>query len=295
MTSITTCPIYNHASASGIAFACNHNMQPHNHTLRQTSLDMLSIIDDIPTLPDRFMKIQEVLDDPKSTLDDLTAIIETDQATTAILLKIVNSSYYNPLGASVNSLAYAISRLGRQETGDIALSISLLYGFAVPASIGVIRNFWAHAFAVAQINRYLATHSKQTNTSPDMLFIAGLLHDIGRIILSMRIDMSYFEKGFPMADEKALLAAEQEAYGIDHAEAGKIVLKLWNIPSEIHHIVGSHHTDNPSAIDIQICQFADTFAAEHFSNTQNIEDVQVKLKEGLLEQAYEYFCKTIQS
>lgn len=268
-------------------------MQSSHHTLRQTSLEILSIVDDIPTLPDQFIKIQDVLEDVDSTLDDLTAIIETDQATAAILLKVANSSYYNPLGAPVNNLAYAISRLGRQETGDIALSMSLLYGFAIPAGIAIIRSFWTHAFAVAQISRHLATHDQQTKTSPDVIFIAGLLHDIGRIILSMRIDMSYFEKEFPFFDEKALMLAEQEAYGINHAEVGQVVLKLWGIPSEIHDIVARHHENNTSSIDIHICQFADIFAAQHFYNTLNIEDVQVKLKEGLLEQALTEFIEQI--
>ncbi len=268
-------------------------MQSSHHTLRQTSLEILSIVDNVPTLPDQFIKIQDMLEDADSTLDDLTAIIETDQATAAILLKVANSSYYNPLGAPVSNLAYAISRLGRQETGDIALSMSLLYGFAIPAGIAIIRSFWTHAFAVAQISRHLSTHINQAKNSPDVIFIAGLLHDIGRIILSMRIDMSYFEKEFPFFDEKALMLAEQEAYGIDHAEAGQVVLKLWDIPSDIQDIVANHHMNKPSSVDIQICQFADSFAAEHLSNILDIEDVQVKLKEGLLEQALTAFIEQI--
>jgi len=260
-----------------------------NHFLRQTSLEILSLVDDVPTLPDRFMKIQEVLDDADSTLDDLTDIIETDQATSSIILKIANSSFYNPLGAPVSSLAYAISRLGRQETGDIALSMSLLYGFAIPASITIIRQLWTHAFATAQISRFIAMHSKPNDINPDTIFLAALLHDIGRIILGMRIDMSYFEKDFCRLDEGDIIAAEEKTYGINHAEVGQIVLKQWGLPSDIHTIVAEHHSAQPASSNIKICQFADRFAAEHLSNTLNIEDVQLKLKEGLLEQALTEF------
>jgi putative nucleotidyltransferase with HDIG domain len=264
-------------------------------TLRKVSLETLSIVDDVPTLPDRFMKIQAILDDADSTLDDLTRIIETDQATSSIILKVANSSYYNPLGAPVSSLAYAISRLGRQETGDIALSMSLLYGFAIPASISIIRQLWAHAFATAQISRFITVQNYSEEINPDTIFMAALLHDIGRIILGMRIDMSYFERDFCALENDKLIFAEQQTYGIDHAEVGKIVLKLWGLPADIFDVVASHHNDNPNTMRVRICQFADHFAAKHLGDTLNIEDVQMKLKEGLLDIALKDFTNSSQT
>lgn len=262
--------------------------------LRQTSLETLGIIDDIPTLPDRFLQIQEVLHDTESTLNDLTEIIQTDQATSATLLKIANSSFYNPLGSPVSSLSYAISRLGRQETGDIALSMSLLYGFAIPAGIAIIRGFWAHAFATAQISRHLALHHPlASHSKPDTLFMAALLHDIGRVILSMRIDMSYFEKNFSTFDETSLIAAEIEHYGIDHTEVGEIILKQWSLPPEIYSVVANHHHAAGQPIDTMICMFADSFSCKHLGLVLNIEDVQIKLQEGLLDQALEEFQPTL--
>jgi len=258
-------------------------------TMRQTSLETLSIIDDMPTLPDRFMKIQAILEDSESSLDDLAAVIQTDQATSATLLKVANSTYYNPLGSPVNSLPYAISRLGREETGDVALSMSLLYGFAIPAGIAMIRSFWTHAFTVAQISRWIVVHSNNVKTMPaDALFMAALLHDIGRVILSMRIDMSYFEKGFSSTDEQALILSEQKAYGIDHAEAGGIILKHWGISPEICAVVANHYKDTNSD-DVRICRFADEFAMQRLSSMLSIEDVQAQLNDGLLDEALEAF------
>jgi len=258
--------------------------------LRQTSLETLSIIDELPTLPDRFVKIKAILEDSESTLDDLTAIIQTDQSTSATLLKAANSSFYNPLGAPVSNLPYAISRLGRKETGDIALSISLLYGFSIPAHISTIRSFWTSAFVVAQISRWISTrgnHSKILN--PDTIFMAALLHDIGRVILSMRIDMAYFEKGFSTTDEQALVSEERKHYGIDHAEAGGIVLQQWGLSSEIYSVVADHYKDDSDSIDVKICRFADEFTRQHLSSIISIEDAQALLKEGLLEQALTEF------
>lgn len=269
------------------------NPRMKQNTIRQTSLNILSIVDDAPTLPDRFVQIQAVLDDSDSSLGDLTEIIQTDHATSATILKAANSSYYNPLGAPVNNLAYAISRLGRQETGGIALSMSLLYGFAIPAGITLIRRLWCHAFAVAQIGRFITQQLNLKGLEPETVFMACLLHDIGRVILSMRVDMSYFEKPFSALEGQALVTAEIEAYGIDHAEVGQVILKTWGIPSDIYDIVATHHQISPTLLTTKICKFADTFATQHLSTALSIEDVQSKLQENLLEQAYESFCETV--
>jgi len=267
-------------------------MQTSHQSLRQNSLETLHNVDSIPTLPDRFIKIQAVLDDIDSTLQTLTDTIETDHTTAATILKIANSSYYNPLGAPVNNLAFAISRLGRQETGDIALSMSLLYGFAIPAGITLIRSFWAHAFAVAQICRFIASQPQSVKkANPDVMFMAGLLHDIGRIIMSMHVDISYFEKKFSTMDELAIVSGEQQAYGIDHAEAGAIVLQHWGLSSDIYATVASHHQQNPASYEVKICQFSDDFANQYLSMSLSIEDVQIALQEGLLEQAYASFLE----
>ncbi len=260
------------------------------HTLRQTALETLSITEDLPTLPDRFAKIQRILDDPQSSLQDLTNIIETDQATAVTILKVANSSFYSPLGAPVSRLDYAISRLGRQTTGDIALSMSLLYGFAIPAGIHMIRRFWTHAFAVAQICRHIASKPPYVQSiHPHVMFMAGLLHDIGRIIISMRIDFAYFEQDFFSFEEDKLVAAEEKAYGIHHAEAGALILKRWHIAPDITNVVGNHHNPEGQSLAVQICAFADTFANAHLKEAVSIEDIQIQLQEGMLEQALTAF------
>ena len=257
--------------------------------LRQTSLEMLGIIEDMPTLPDRFLRIQEILNASDSTANDLAQIVQTDQATAATLLKIANSPYYNPLGKSIGNLSYAVSRLGRKETGDIALSMSLLYGFAIPAGISEIRKFWAHAFAVGQISRHLAVHMPGAHQAdPDVLFMAALLHDIGRVVLGMRVDLSYFERDFAGLHGQALAEAEQQAYGLDHAEAGAMTLQQWGIHPDICEVVASHHQDSANqSTSTKICKLADSFAHAHLKDISSIEDVQNKLQDGLLDQITE--------
>jgi len=254
--------------------------------LRQTSLEMLGIIEDMPTLPDRFLRIQEILNTKDSSANDLAQIVQTDQATAAMVLKIANSSYYNPMGKSIGNLGYAVSRLGRKGTADIAMSMSLLYGFAIPAGISEIRKFWAHAFAVGQISRHLAVHMPGAHKEdPDTLFMAALLHDIGRVVLGMRVDLSYFERGFANLHGQDLIDAEENAYGMNHAEAGEVTLNQWGMHPDVCEVVGSHHhKSSQQSISTKICMLADGFAHAHLRDVSSIEDVQNKLNDGLLDQ-----------
>ena len=252
--------------------------------LRQATLEQLNVVDGLPTLPDRFLKIKEKMEDRDSSLGSITKLIESDQATSVTIMKIANSSFYNPVGKPVTSLSYAISRLGRKETGNIALSMSLLYGFSIPAGITVIRRFWTHAFTAGQIARHLAVNGPyQDSVNPDTVFLASLLHDIGRAIIGISIDPSYFEKELAAFSDQELIDAERKEYGTDHAEVGSIILSKWEIPQDVCDIVANHHqtaTSKPS----EICQIADKLAHKYFLTTTSIEEVQLALQDTLLDE-----------
>lgn len=248
--------------------------------LRQSTIDTLSSVDDLPTLPDLFLNIQQVLHTPESTLQDLTLAIERDQIITAAIVKTANSSYYNPLGKPASSLSFAISRLGRVETSNIALSMSLLYGFSLPTGIANMRRFWAHAFAVGQICRKILVQlPEQSSSNPDELFLSGLLHDIGRAILGIRIDPHYFEQTFTNLNGQELCLNEQQTYGINHAEVGAIVLQQWGFSAEFCQLIQQHHDNIHENINSKILCLADRIAHQHLSSLACIEDVENKTRE----------------
>jgi len=248
--------------------------------LRQSTIDTLNNIDNLPTLPDLFLNIQNVLNTPESTLQDLTQAIERDQIIAATIVKIANSSYYNPLSKPASSLSFAISRLGRIETRNIALSMSLLYGFSLPTGIANMRRFWAHAFAVGQTCRTICNQlPKKNRPNSEQLFLSGLLHDIGRAILCMRIDPQYFEQDFSSFNGEELIQAEQQTYGIDHAQVGSIVLKQWGFPDEFCQLIQQHHNNDNSDINAKILTLADNITHQHLSNLANIEEVEIKTRD----------------
>lgn len=242
---------------------------------RENVFALLSATEHLPTLPEIFLRIQTVLKDPRSGANDIAQVIGTDQSTTALILRVANSPSYNPFNRPVTSVPAAVARLGSTETGQIAMTISLLHGFHLPASIQTIRRFWNHAYAVGLICRFLSSQlpvNLQT-PSPDTMFVAGLMHDIGKAIFGIRIDEDYFELiELCQKDDDALLTQEREKYGTDHIEVGTYVLKQWGLPDDIVKIVEEHHEDQCSLAG-KLCHLADHLANEHIAKIDRIEDI----------------------
>ena len=239
-------------------------------TSRESSLALIRMVDELPSLPDRYARIREVIECPKSDAIDLAHIVATDQATTAMVLKFANSPAHNPLGNSITSLPIAIARLGTAETAHIAMTMSLIYGFAIPSGMLQIRAFWAHAFAVALLCKRMAA---LMDFDQDTLFTVGLLHDIGRAVLGIRVDMDYFESDLGGLHGEKLIRAEEAAFGLDHAEAGAELLRLWGLPTAICDIVAAHHGEQNTAIPVRIVQLANEEANRCISHNIMIDQV----------------------
>lgn len=242
---------------------------------RESTLELLAASGDIPSLPDRFAHIQRVIRDPMSGADDLADIIRTDQATTAVILKFANSAVFNPMRTPVCELSKAIARLGSRETAHIASAMSLMYGIVLPTGMNNIRLFWAHAYGVAIVAEHLAQRVDPAEQicSHERAFMAGLLHDIGRAALGMRVDFAYFEKetGHLFGDD--LIRAEERYYGVNHAEAGRHLLRLWGFPDDICMAVADHHNQDSSLFLARLCSAADNYIRNHISDSTSFDNM----------------------
>jgi len=232
---------------------------------RSSTLELLKFSEDLPSLPDRFVKIQNIAQDPDSGADDLAKVIRCDQATTAMILKFANSLAYNPTRTPIGELSQAIARLGSRETVHIATAMSLMYGMILPTGMANIRVFWAHAFAVALVAEHFArgVDPAEQHCRHERAFMAGLLHDIGRAALGMRVDFSYFEHETGHLHEGALIQAEEDYYGVNHAEAGMLLLRLWKFPDDLCQAVADHHNPDSSLFLSRLCYLANQFVEEH--------------------------------
>jgi len=253
------------------------------HFNRQSTFELLQFSDDLPSLPDRFVHIQNIAQDPDSSAHDLAEVIRSDQATSAMILKFANSPAYNPSGTPISELSKAIARLGSKEAIHIASAMSLMYGLILPTGMTNIRNFWAHAFAVALAAEYLVKKidPRQQHSKHETAFMAGLMHDIGRAALGMRVDFAYFERETGHLHGDALIIKEEEYYGANHAELGNHLLRLWEFPENLCQAVAEHHLSDASTLLGKVCYLANQFIHEHLPECTPFDDVADMIKEAL--------------
>jgi len=236
----------------------------------------LAAIRDIPTLPDCFLKIQQVLGHPNSDASDLAEVVRVDVATTAMVLKEANSSRYLRSKRKIGDIDEAVARLGMDEVAQIAMVISLVQGFPLPTTAHQVHLFWAHAFLVASLSARLGKllPDQHCDFNRHAVFSAGLLHDIGRGLLGLRIDPEYFSRMQAEMFGVALLAEERRCYGVDHAEAGAVVMERWAFPQEMIEMVAQHHIPiGESTLAAAVIQWANRLAHTRGARLDTTEKV----------------------
>ncbi len=169
---------------------------------------------------------------------ELAQIIETDQAFTARILRLVNSPFYGFAGKIV-SVEEAITMLGLNTIHQLLLTTSLLNTIKIDNRALDLNNFWIHSFGVGVIaKRMLYKHAKDIQNEG---FMGGVLHDIGRLIF-VELDPAKFIDFYSRQNWAIDLALEQTHWQIDHQKLGEILAQKWNFPSSISTIIACHHT-----------------------------------------------------
>ncbi len=231
----------------------------------QTGKDLKSIVADIselPTLPQVAVTLMDLLDDPKTSAPEINRVMARDPALAAKILKLVNSAYYG-LSNRVASLNQAIVILGFKTVKSIALSASVMGLFKERGQAGAFdrAQFWKHSIACACVARLVAR--KQKGVDPEVAFSAGLLHDIGKLVLDhyMADDMEAIVKAAGDA-RSSFLDAEQSILQTNHAEIGQWLAEKWGLPKELASVIGYHHrmADAPSPEFVAVMEFSNYLA-----------------------------------
>lgn len=223
--------------------------------------DFLKKVERLPTLPGIAMRIIQKANDPRSAADDLSRIIMSDQSLAAKVLRMVNSAYYG-VRNKVGSVRQAIVILGFNTIKSLALSTAIMDKFSTSSTDGFSRgDFWKHSIGVAITNKLLARRVSTNKDMEENYFMAGLLHDIGKVILDQ-----YFHEEFLRVIEHMKLTrlsfykAEMEVNGLTHAEIGGLLAGQWQLPDEFVAAIRFHHTPENRAEHVQIIN------ATHFAN-----------------------------
>ncbi|MGA7800633.1 MAG: HDOD domain-containing protein [Gammaproteobacteria bacterium] len=210
---------------------------------------MQELIADSPelaSLPEVVMRAVDMINDPRTSASDIGLVISEDPALGMRLLRLVNSPFYG-FPSRIETISRAVTVIGTLELLDLILGASVVKAFAgLPSTLVNMHKFWSHSLYTGLVTRALAVRHRAPN--PERYFVAGLLHDIGALVLYMRHPEQARQALVQARDEGVVLSdAERALFGFSHAELGAELMQTWKLPPALIEPVRFHH--QPSAAD----------------------------------------------
>ena len=190
-------------------------------------------VDTLPSLPSVYQRIQACLREPEPDIAEVGRIISADMVMTAMILKLANSAFFG-VGKSFKTVDRAVSFLGLDTIAGLVLGHSLFKEFAAAELGGLsLEQLWQHSLLTAAGARALALHEGWGTTRAEEAFLAGVLHDLGKLVLATRPD--------PRPE------ISTDVRTSDHAEAGAYLLGLWGFSDSLIEAIALHHTPSKAA------------------------------------------------
>jgi len=215
----------------------------------KTALEQIvSRAGELPAIPGIVSEVMHLTADPNVSISDVSKLIERDPVMTSRLLKLSNSAYYG-MRQVVGTLKLALVILGVREVRNIVVGISALEVLRDEDTEFLLgeRGLWAHSVLVGGIAKKLAADLQLSLQGED--FIAGLLHDIGKLLLWKQLGSEYKELYERVEEEElCLYTAEEEAFGFNHADVGGALATSWNLPVSLISALELHHSVSAQAL-----------------------------------------------
>ena len=201
-------------------------------SLVEGSIDLLS-------LPDVYVRLRDVVTSPHTSMADVAQVISQDPATTARLLKLVNSAFFG-LPSNVDTITRAINLLGTRQVHDLVLATCVIDSFSgFDNDYFSLYDFWFNGVYCAVTARLLAYHCHDINT--ERPFVAGLLHNIGHLVMYQKIPQET-HAALEQAKQKNTRThiAERALLGFDYSQVGVALMREWKLPESLQEITGFH-------------------------------------------------------
>ncbi|HHX38846.1 MAG TPA: HDOD domain-containing protein [Armatimonadetes bacterium] len=195
----------------------------------------------LPSLPEVVARVLQVVDNPRSSAADFGRAISLDPALTARILRLANSAFYGYTGR-IGTAVQAVTILGFAQVRSLVLTVSVLDLFWHSGKKPALPHYdyWRHCIACAVAARALARRTRIC--PPEEAFVAGLLHDLGKMVLAMVIPEAYHQVVLQAeAEGRVLVEVEQECLGLTHPMVGGWVTEKWRLPVALNQAVERHH------------------------------------------------------
>jgi len=237
---------------------------------------VLKDIEQLVSLPAACIRLNEMVDDPGVSADDIGRVIGQDVALTAKLLRVANSPLYG-LSTQVDTVSRAVTVLGTRQVRDLALASAAVKAFdGIPNELVSMQDFWEHSILCALAARTLAMDCLRRQR--ESVFVGGLLHDIGQLVLYNRLPelaRQALEACIDGPNELESQEAEQAIIGFDHAEVGSELAHRWSLPTNIRECIAYHHRPadaQQSRVEVAVVHIANSVAALAELDSCNPED-----------------------
>ena len=224
------------------------------------TIELVNNVKDIHAMPSVIVKALNIMKKPTASMKELGDIVMYDQSLTIKILALVNSAYYG-FSQQISSINIALSLLGLVKVKNIIVAVAMKPMMSNSGD----KELWKHSMRVAAGCEYLATLTKIMDS--DEAFIAGFVHDVGKMVLHMHNDKLYAKVISAVAEGADILDAEKKYYDSDHVKTGSLLAKRWQLPILLANIISYHHAPSLSSIPVPcslVC-LIDTLVQDKFN------------------------------
>jgi len=216
-------------------------------------------VKDLPVMPRTYLALRQKLVEPDVSVKDVVKLVEQDVGISAKILQLVNSAFFG-LPREISTLLTAVSYLGIDMVQNMVLSAEVFRVFERTAALPGFSFEEMHQHS--QLTAKIAARIPAQGTAHDVAVVAGLLHDVGKLVLATR-SPKHFARALAGAKEekRPLYAVEEELMGVSHAEVGAYLLGIWGLPCPVVEAVAHHHQPRRAPHEV-----LDAVGAVHIAN-----------------------------
>lgn len=207
------------------------------------TIELVNNVKDIHAMPSVIVKALNIMKKPTASMRELGDIVMYDQSLTIKILALVNSAYYG-FSQQISSISIALSLLGMVKVKNIIVAVAMKPMMSNQGD----KELWKHSMRVAAGCEYIANLTKIMDS--DEAFIAGFIHDVGKIVLHMSNEKTYAKVIRIVSEGNDIIEAERKYFDSDHVKTGSLLAKRWQLPILLANIISYHHTPSLSSIPI---------------------------------------------